>query len=282
MLIGMFPGQGSQFPGMGRDLFARYALQCEIADDILGYSITALCEGEDSSRMNSTAYTQPAIFFVSCLAWLERRQQSGDLPQLLIGHSLGLYAALFGAGAFDLATGLRLVAKRGELMAAVQGGAMAAIIGENVERLPELLLEHQFHQIDIANYNSPVQAVISGKSEDVDAACKALEQNSLRCVRLPVSGAFHSRYMEPARLSYAAFLQQQPLGSPSTQVISSTSGERLGEAHLIEEMALQLVRPVRWAQSIRALCSRFDKIAFEEIGPGQVLTRLKAQLLAHN
>lgn len=156
-----------------------------------------------------------------------------------------MYAALFGAGAFDLSTGLRLVAKRAELMAAMQGGAMAAIIGENVERLPELLLEHQFHQIDIANYNSPVQAVISGKSEAIDAACKALEQHRLRCVRLPVSGAFHSRYMEPARLSYVAFLQQQTLGSPGTQVISSTSGERLGRRICLK----------KWACSLFARCA---------------------------
>lgn len=279
MLIGMFPGQGSQFPGMGGELLARYPRQCKQADDILGYSIAALCAGDDPRRMASTAFTQPAIFFVSCLAWLERNAGGAVMPSLLIGHSLGLYAALFAAQCFDLETGLRLVAKRGELMAAVEGGAMAAVMGDAVEHLPELLLEHQFHGLDIANYNSPQQAVISGKAEEIEAACKALVSHDLRCVRLPVSGAFHSRYMEPARLRYVAFLQHQALGCPGGQVISSTSGERLGAAHLLEEMSLQLVRPVRWAQSIAALRARNGEITFEEIGPGQVLTRLDAQQL---
>lgn len=282
MLACMFPGQGSQFPGMGRELFAVYPELCEIADATLGYSIRSLCAGKDPARMNATVYTQPAIFFVSCLAYLERRKDSGFQPDFFLGHSLGLYAGLFAASVFDLATGLRIVARRAQIMSEVSGGAMMAVLGDAVARLPQVLLQHEFHDVDVANFNSPTQTVISGKAARLGELQGVLEAAGYRCVGLPVSGAFHSRHMEPARQQFLQFLQTQPLRAPAATVVSTTSAERVGFEHMLEELAFQLTKPVRWLQTVLALQVRHRQIRFEEVGPGQVLTHLNAQILARN
>lgn len=279
MLACMFPGQGSHYPGMGKELFSLYPDLCDAAHITLGYPIESLCSGDDPVRLNSTEYTQPAIYFVSCLAYLEKCKEDTFKPDMFLGHSLGLYASLFAAGVFDLATGLRIVAQRGRQMAAVSGGAMMAVLGDNVSQLPTILLEHDFHDVDIANFNSPRQVVISGKSDRVVSIGKVLEQVGFHCARLPVSGPFHSRYMDPARLKFVDALQHETLSKPTAHVISTTSARRIGGTHLLEELGFQLTKPVRWMQTVRALVARHPGICFQEVGPGQVLTRLNAQLI---
>jgi malonyl CoA-acyl carrier protein transacylase len=278
MLACMFPGQGSQFAGMGRELFPRYPELCALADATLGYSIEEVCAGTDTARLNSTAYTQPAIFFVSCLAYIDRRDAGRPEPALLLGHSLGLYAGLFAAGVFDLATGLRIVSRRGELMANINGGAMTAVIGD-IARLPAILVEREFHDVDVANFNTPAQAVISGKAERVAALGSTLEGLDFSCIKLPVSGPFHSRYMEPARLKFMSYLQGETLLAPAAPVVSTTSAQSLDAGHLVEELGFQITKPVRWMQTVRALRSRYDAIRFEEVGPGRVLTKLNTHIL---
>jgi malonyl CoA-acyl carrier protein transacylase len=280
MLACIFPGQGSQSPGMGRELFARYPRECGIADEVLGYPVAELCAGVERARLADTAYAQPAIFFFSCLSYLERSRDPEFAPAFFLGHSLGLYAALYAAGSLDLQSALRIVAERGRLMSEVKGGAMLAVIGDDARDPYSILIENDAHDIDVANYNSPKQFVLSGREDRIDAIAKVLAARGNRCVRLAVSGAFHSRYMEPVRQRFVEFLLNIPLRAPQAVVVSSTSGERIREEHLVEELGFQLTRPVRWMQTILALCERQPGIRFEEVGPGRVLTGLDAQIRA--
>jgi malonyl CoA-acyl carrier protein transacylase len=274
----MFPGQASHLPGMGRELFPRYPQECAIADATLGYPIVELCA--DGARLADTACAQPAIFFVSCLAYLERRRDPAFAPTLFLGHSLGLYAALYAAGCFDLENGIAIVAERGRLMSRVSGGAMLAVIGDDARDPNSVLIEHDAHDIDVANYNSPTQIVLSGRTERISAIAPVLEARGNRCIRLGVSGAFHSRYMEPARQAFVEFLAKQTLRHPVATVVSSTSGERIHGEYLIEELGFQLTKPVRWMQTVVALRERHPDIVFEEVGPGRVLTGLDSKIHA--
>lgn len=279
MEILMFPGQGSQQLGMGKNLFPQYPELCRAADDILGYSITSLCIEDVHGTLNQTVYTQPAIYFVCCLMYLDHVKRSDRPYNYLIGHSLGLFPTLFAAGVFDLLEGLEIVAKRGQLMQAVTGGGMLAVLGEQIERVHEKLIRYEFFDIDVANYNSTEQLILSGKTDRIKQLSPLLETEGYHCVSLPVSGAFHSRYMEPCRLKFVDFLMQRTLAPPKKKVISSTSGEILGAEHLIEEISFQLVKPVRWLQTVRSILQRFSDVAFTELGPGRVLTNLQEKIL---
>ncbi|PHM67146.1 acyltransferase domain-containing protein [Xenorhabdus sp. KJ12.1] len=278
MEIIMFPGQGSQQLGMGKTLFAKHKNLCSRADDTLGYSISRLCLEDPKGQLNQTAFTQPALYFVCCLMYLELLEREGDRHNVFVGHSLGLYPALFAAGVFDLITGLHIVAKRGELMQSVVGGGMMVVLGNNLETLPGKLIHHNFFDIDVANHNSPDQVVLSGKEERMTFLLPLLEKEGFRCILLPVSGAFHSRYMESSRLSFMDFLMTQPLSPPQKIVISSTSGETLTTDFLLEEMGFQLVKPVRWFHTIQRLINDFPQAEFREIGPGKVLTGIHSKI----
>ena len=165
-----FPGQGSQHKGMGAQLFGRFPEETARADEILGYSIEELCRDDVDGRLQNTEYTQPALFVVNALSHLAHRADGGAEPDYLAGHSLGEYNALHAAGAFDFATGLRLVAKRGELMSRVADGGMAAVVGLTAEQVAELLGRPGLENLSIANYNNPTQTVVAGPREDVAGA----------------------------------------------------------------------------------------------------------------
>lgn len=276
----MFPGQGSQQSGMGAELFERYQVECQLASQLLGYDIVKLCLDEDTTLLNQTRYTQPALYFVSCLAWLEYKQKHPIEETFFLGHSLGLYAALFAAGYFSLQTGLEIVAKRGALMDEVKDGAMLAVVGEGLEHIEDMLTEHEVYDVDVANYNSPMQVVLSGKRKGIDKLRKQLKLQGLRCVSLAVSGAFHSRYMESARQAFFDYLMAQDFATPTHQVISTTNAQWVERHFLLEELSFQLVQPVRWSQTIQSLHQRFAGIEYVEIGPGVVLTRLNNQIAA--
>lgn len=275
----MFPGQGSQHLGMGRDVFDAYPGLCARADDVVGYSIRDLCLKDPDGRLGETAHTQQALYFVSCLMYLAHTERYGEeRVRCVLGHSLGLYPALFAAGVFDLFEGLRIVSRRGALMQEVRGGGMVAVIGPHVGEIDEHLARLDCFDVDVANYNSPEQVVLSGTASRLDELAPRLEGAGFRCVPLPVGGAFHSRHMEPCRRDFARFLRDREFAAPAIPVVSTTSGRILDPAHLLEEMVFQLVKPVRWWQTLTHL-ARAGHRTFHEVGPGTVLTNLSTRIL---
>lgn len=273
----LFPGQGGLAVGMGKGLFERYRDATAEADALLGYSIRELCEEDPQGRLNETQFSQPALYVVSALAYRQRLEEGGRRPDFVAGHSLGEYTALHVAGAFDFATGLKLVQKRGALMAGIAGGGMAAVMSLDRERIRALLIEGGWEAVDIANLNAPQQTVISGRREEVEAASKALEAAGAWVVPLKVSGAFHSRFMQPARKAFEAFLGNFVFAPLQLPVIANVDARPYEQRLIRENLCRQITHPVRWCETIEFLLEQPDP-AFEEIGPGGVLTGLLRQI----
>ncbi|MBN2401597.1 MAG: ACP S-malonyltransferase [Spirochaetes bacterium] len=275
--IYVFPGQGSQTIGMGKELFDQFAFLIKQADQILGYSIKQLCLEDPDKKLNSTDYTQPALYIVNSLMYLKKVQQSGK-PDFVAGHSLGEYNALFAAEVFDFATGLKLVQKRGAIMSKAEGGGMGAVIGLAPEKIKEALKNTGLESIDIANFNSPGQTVISGPKADIGKLTGVFEKAGARLfVPLAVSGAFHSRYMKPAKEEFEKYLEQFTFKSPKIPVIANYTAKKYDDNVIKENLALQICNPVRWVETVMFLKQQ-PNAEFEEIGPGKVLTKLIAQI----
>lgn len=270
----MFPGQGSQIKGMGADLFSQFPVEVSRANEILGYSIEDLCVNDPKQQLMQTQYTQPALFVIEALSFLAKRAELR--PDYYIGHSLGEYAALFAAGCFDFSTGLKLVQKRGELMAQASGGGMLAVVNLTIDRIKELLQTKGIDSIDFANYNSSQQVVLSGPAEDISKAHEALSKEALICVPLKVTGAFHSRYMQPAADAFEQFLNQFEFASPQIEVIANATVQPYTVQTIKTFLVKQISSAVRWSEIISYLKSN-GQLEFIEIGPGNVLTRLMAQ-----
>lgn len=270
----VFPGQGSQARGMGGELFARFAELTATADEILGYSVATLSREDPRGELDQTRFTQPALFVVNALAYLARRQDGEPAPDYFAGHSLGEYNALCAAGAFDFATGLRLVRERGRLMAAAAGGGMAAVIGLSEDAVRGVLAHDDLAGIDLAAFNAADQFILSGPRELIESARDAVLAAGARAyLPLQVSAAFHSRYMAPARRELEQELagcEFRPLEVP---VVANVTGRPYEPGSVRETLADQLVRPVRWEQSVRHLLE-VGVTSFDEVGPGQVLTGL--------
>src|SRR5215471_12296563 len=201
MIAFVFPGQGSQKRGMGQGLFdetPQYAAVEEDVDAILGYSLRKLCLEDADNRLKETQFTQPSLYVVNALHYYKAVSQ-GRYPAYLAGHSLGEYNALLAAGVFDFLTGLRLVKKRGELMAQAKNGGMGAVIGLSASLIVRVIKENGLASIDVANFNSPGQIVLSGPVEDIKRAGPIFEREGARMyMPLQLSAAFHSRYMADA------------------------------------------------------------------------------------
>lgn len=279
MKIYGFPGQGSQQRGMGKDLFEKYPEQTAAADRVLGYSIAELCTSDPKRQLNSTEYTQPALFAVSALGYLDRVEQVRVPPDFLVGHSLGEYAALFAAGVFDFETGLRLVKKRGELMAAASGGTMAAIIGVDEATIGRVLKEAGLNTLDLANHNAPDQFVVAGLADQIDLACAAFEKTGARAVKLNVSAPFHSHYMKSTAVAFSTFLDDFTFRAPRIPVFSNADAQPYPADAVKDRLVRQIASPVRWTETIQRLMGLGD-FEFVELGPGQVLTRLVARIRA--
>jgi trans-AT polyketide synthase/acyltransferase/oxidoreductase domain-containing protein len=263
---------------MGADLFERFSGLLAEADAILGYSIKKICLENPDGMLNRTDYTQPALYIVDVLSFLARIEDEKMRPDFVIGHSLGEYAALYAAGAFDFATGLKLVQKRGALMNAATGGGMAAILGMDGDAVAAALAELGADSIDVANFNSPGQTVISGLKADIEAfAPKLKEKGAKRVVILPVSGAFHSRYMKPAAKEFEAFMAGFSFTHLKVPCIANCSAEPYTDDSIAANLVKQVYSSVRWVDTIKGLRA-LGADTFVEVGPGTVLSGLARQI----
>lgn len=280
----VFPGQGSQSKGMGADLFDQVpeftSVEAEI-DALLGYSIRELCLEDPNNQLNLTQFTQPALYVVNALHYFKRKAE-GQQADYLAGHSLGEYNALLAGGAFDFVTGLKLVQKRGELMGQAKDGGMAAVIGLTAEQIAAVLSENpELSGIDVANYNSPSQTVISGPVPELEKGQEKFKAAGAKLYKiLPVSAAFHSRYMQPAADEFASFLEGfsfSPLQVPVVANITGRPYEADKPEQIKESLVKQIAGSVQWTESIRYL-KGLGEMEFEELGPGTVLTKLIRQI----
>ena len=276
--IYVFPGQGSQSPGMGGELFDQFPELVKQTDEVLGCSIKDLCLNDPDKRLGQTDYTQPALYIVNALTYLSKTENFDLRPDFVAGHSLGEYNALFAAGVFDFITGLKLVQRRGQIMVKVTGGGMAAVIGMQPDKIKQGLKDASFESIDIANLNSPKQTVISGRKEDIDAVKTVFEDAGVRLfIPLKVSGAFHSRYMQEAQNEFADFLKSFEFQPVQIPVIANYTAAPYQDIETVNNMVQQISSPVRWVESIQYLKQQPEP-EFEEVGPGNVLTKLIKQI----
>lgn len=277
--IVIFPGQGSQAKGMGGDLFDRFPDMTAAASRVLGYSIKELCVDDPREELGLTQFTQPALFIVNALMYRARLDDGGAVPAFVAGHSLGEYNALLAAGCFDFETGVTLVKARGALMGRVSGGGMSAVIGLDPKTIQHVLHESdEGRRVDVANFNSFDQTVIAGPKEDLAAVKPALDAAGARMVvPLNVSAPFHSRYMRDAQREFEGFLQGFTFNAPSIPVISNVRARPYEGDMVRATLAEQIGNSVRWLDSMLYLMEQPEP-AFEEVGPGQVLTKLLKQI----
>ena len=274
----LFPGQGSQIVGMGADLFDEFPQKVSEANEILGYSLSDLCMKGPGDQLGQTQHTQPALYLVSYLHAQSISNESGE-PAMAAGHSVGEFAALAHAGAFTFADGLRMVAKRGEIMSQVSGGGMAAVIALDAEKIIEVCVGNGFTGIDLANFNSPGQIVISGPAAEISESLAPLKEAGAKLVvPLKVSGAFHSRMMEDPAIRFGEFLKDFSFQETKIPVYANvTAAPYPDNSSISETLIRQIHSPVRWSDTILAMRSA-GADAFQECGPGKVLTKLLRQI----
>ncbi len=277
----IFPGQGSQYAGMGKEAYDGFASAREAfdeADRALGFPLSELCFRGPEEELRLTHNTQPAILTVS-VAILRILRDRQFQPDFVAGHSLGEYSALVCSGALTLADAVRVVRKRGQYMqeaVPVDKGAMAAVVGLDAGRVVEACNEAtSVGVVSPANYNSPDQTVIAGEREAVQAACaRAREKGAKRCLTLPVSAPFHCALMAPARDRLAVDLEALNWSDLRVPLISNVDANEVRRGNAAREALIrQVCAPVRWVESIQYLAGRGVN-KFVEVGPGRVLTGL--------
>jgi [acyl-carrier-protein] S-malonyltransferase len=283
----VFPGQGSQFVGMGRDIYENSEAGRQVfdtADRVLGFSLTTLCFEGPAEKLNDTQYAQPAILTMSVAQLEALREKWSQLgvsvePKYVAGHSLGEYTALVAAGSLNFEDALRLVWERGRLMKEEgerRPGGMAAVIGLSTDRLEDVVEQASSEgTVVIANSNSPLQTVISG---EIEALLKAMDlarqEGAAKVARLAVSIASHSPLMQQAGTQLSLFLEGIKLVDPLIPLVANITGQALTTAEDIKrELADQLCKPVAWVASVRGMMES-GVITFIEVGPGQVLSGL--------
>jgi [acyl-carrier-protein] S-malonyltransferase len=274
----VFPGQGAQFTGMGKDLYENSVLAKDLfekANEILGFRITDIMFEGTAEELKKTKVTQPAVFLHSVI--LAKTLGADFKPEMVAGHSLGEFSALVANGTLSFEDGLKLVAKRALAMqkaCEIRPSTMAAVLG-----LADNVVEEVCASIDgivvAANYNCPGQLVISGETSAVEKACEAMKAaGAKRALLLPVGGAFHSPMMEPAREELAAAIEATTFSTPICPVYQNVTASAVSDANEIKKnLIIQLTAPVRWTQSIQQMIKDGASL-FTEVGPGKVVAGL--------
>ncbi|MEO6174116.1 MAG: ACP S-malonyltransferase [Flavobacterium circumlabens] len=274
----VFPGQGAQFTGMGKDLYETSALAKELfekANEILGFRITDIMFEGTAEELKETKVTQPAVFLHSVI--LAKTLGEDFKPEMVAGHSLGEFSALVANGTLSFEDGLKLVSQRALAMqkaCEITPSTMAAVLG-----LADNVVEEVCASIDgvvvAANYNCPGQLVISGETSAVEKACEAMKAaGAKRALILPVGGAFHSPMMEPAREELAAAIEATTFSAPICPVYQNVTASAVSDANEIKKnLIIQLTAPVKWTQSVQQMIADGATL-FTEVGPGKVLAGL--------
>jgi [acyl-carrier-protein] S-malonyltransferase len=273
----IFPGQGSQFPGMGKDLFESYSLAREIfseADELLGFSLSDIMFNGSEDELKQTKVTQPAIYLHAILI---AKLGKNFKPEMVAGHSLGEFSALVASGGLSWQDGLSLVSKRAIAMqkaCEITPSTMAAVLGLDDVQIEKICAEFE-GQVVAANFNCPGQVVISGSINGVELAGEKLKAaGAKRVLLLPVGGAFHSPFMEPARLELAAAIEAAKIDRPICPIFQNVNAKASQSPEEIKSnLIAQLTGPVRWTQSIEAMVEA-GGTDFIECGPGKVLQGL--------
>jgi [acyl-carrier-protein] S-malonyltransferase len=274
----VFPGQGAQFVGMGKDLYDNNAMAKDLfekANTILGFRITDIMFSGTDEDLKQTKVTQPAIFLHSVI--LAKTLGEGFQPDMVAGHSLGEFSAVVANGALAFEDGLRLVAKRANAMqkaCELQPSTMAAVLNLD-DKVVEQICESIDGVVVAANYNCPGQLVISGTVDAINTACvKMLEAGAKRALVLNVGGAFHSPLMEPARLELEAAITSTHFNVPVCPVYQNVNAQATSQPEVIKaNLVAQLTAPVRWTQTVENMI-REGALSFTEVGPGKVLQGL--------
>ena len=274
----VFPGQGAQFTGMGKDLYENSPLAQELfekANEILGFSITDIMFEGTAEELKETKVTQPAVFLHSVI--LAKTLGEDFKPEMVAGHSLGEFSALVANGTLSFEDGLKLVSQRALAMqkaCEIKPSTMAAVLN-----LDDKIVEDICASIDgivvAANYNCPGQLVISGEYKAVEEACEKMkEAGAKRALILPVGGAFHSPMMEPAREELAAAIEATTFSTPICPVYQNVTASAVSDADEIKKnLIIQLTAPVKWTQSVQQMI-KDGATSFTEVGPGKVLVGL--------
>lgn len=273
----VFPGQGTQFVGMGKDLYETLAVAKELfdkANEILGFNITEIMFNGTDEELKQTKVTQPAVFLHSVIL---AKTLTDFNPEMVAGHSLGEFSALVANGTLSFEDALQLVSKRAMAMqkaCEITPSTMAAVLN-----LDDKIVEDICASIDgvvvAANYNCPGQLVISGETKAVELACEKMkEAGAKRALILPVGGAFHSPMMEPAREELAAAIEATSFNTPTCPVYQNVTGSAVSDpAEIKKNLITQLTAPVRWTQSVQQMIAD-GATSFTEVGPGKVLMGL--------
>lgn len=279
----LFPGQGSQAVGMGKDLYDNFESAKNVfdtADKVLSKNISTMCfEGPEDS-LKQTINTQPSIVTMSIAAMEALKSELDITPSYTAGHSLGEYCAMYTSGVMSLENTLRAIQKRADLMSATKGGSMAAVLNASEEQLKAGLEEgSKVGYVDVANYNSPAQVVITGAEDAVKAASDYMVANGVRrVVPLAVSGAFHSKFMKNAGKEFAEFVSNLDLNNASIPVITNVDAEITTNSEDFRvKMPKQIYSSVHWTQTIEKMIAE-GVDTFVEIGPGKVLAGLNKKI----
>ena len=280
----VFPGQGAQFVGMGKELYSSHPVAKELfdkANEILGFRITDIMLDGTDEELKQTKVTQPAVFLHSVIRAVCLGEEFQ--PDMVAGHSLGEFSALVASGALSFEDGLRLVSKRALAMQAAceaNPGTMAAVLGLPDEKVEEVVKSIEGAVVVAANFNCPGQLVISGSIEGVDKACELLkEAGAKRALRLNVGGAFHSPLMEPARVELEAAIEATEFHAPRCPIYQNVTAAPTTDIDTIRRnLIAQLTAPVRWTESVKAMVAD-GASRFVEVGPGAVLQGLVKKIV---